>query len=108
MKARRYLSLCLLAGVVAFGVGLAASWLLGRAASATDGSGAAAAVAPDPVVLDGTVDASGAASTIHVAKFEVTIAEWNRCAADGSCSFTPRGRPGQSDDHPVTGVRMPT
>ena len=106
MKTRRYLSLCLLAGVLAFGVGSAASWLLGRAASATDGAGAAAAVAPElvPVALEGTVDGSGAARTIHVAKFEVTIADWDRCAADGGCSFTPRRRPGQSDDHPVTGV----
>ena len=106
MKTRRYLSLCLLAGVLAFGAGSTASWLLGRAASATDGAGAAAAVAPElvPVVLDGTVDASGAARTIHVAKFEATIAEWDRCAADGGCSFTPRRRPGQSDDHPITGV----
>ena len=106
MKTRRYLSLCLLAGVLAFGVGSAASWLLSRAASAT----AAAAVAPElvPVVLDGpadgTADGPGTARTIHVAKFEVTIAEWDRCAADGGCSFTPRRRPGQGGDHPVTGV----
>ena len=105
MKTGRYLLLCLLAGVLAFGVGSAAPWLLSRAESATGGAGAAA-VAPElvPVVLDGTVDASGAARTIHVAKFEVTIAEWDRCAADGGCSFMPRRRPGQSDDHPVTGV----
>ena len=106
MRTRRYLALCLVAGVVAFGVGSAASWLPGRAASPADGAGPAPAAAPElvPVVLDGTVDASGAARTIHVAKFEVTIAEWSRCAADGGCSFTPRRRPGQSDDHPVTGV----
>ena len=106
MKTRRYLSLCLLAGVLAFGAGSAASWLLGRTASATAGAGAAAAVVPElvPVALDGNVDAAGAARTIHVAKFEVTIAEWDRCAADGGCSFTPRRRPGQRGDHPVTGV----
>ena len=106
METRRYLALCLLVGVIAFGAGSAASWLPGRAASAPNGAGAGADAAPEfvPVVLDGTVDASGVARTIHVAKFEVTIGEWDRCAAGGGCSFTPRRRPGQSDDHPVTGV----
>ena len=107
MRTRRYLSLCLLAGVLAFGVGSAASWLLSRTASATGGKGAfAVALLPElvPAVLDETVDASAATRTIRVAKYEVSIAEWDRCVADGGCSFTPRRRPWQNDDHPVTGV----
>ena len=107
MKTQRYLALCLVAGVLAFGVGSAASWLLSRTASATGGDGAfAEALLPElvPAVLDETVDASGTPRTIHVAKYEVTIAEWNRCAANGGCFFTPRRRPWQSDDHPITGV----
>lgn len=107
MKARRYLVLCVLAGGLAFGAGSAASWLLSRTASATGGDGPVAeALLPElvPVVLDETVDASGAARTIRVAKYEVTIADWDRCAAGGTCSFTPRRRPWQNDDHPVTGV----
>lgn len=107
MKAGRYLALCLLAGGLAFGVGSAASWLLSRTASATGGDGPVAeAVVPEfvAVVLDESVDSSGAARTIHVAKYEVTIAEWARCAGDGGCSFTARRRPHQRGDHPVTGV----
>ena len=107
MKTRRYLTVCLVAGGLAFGVGSAASWLLSRTASATGGDGAfAEAVRPElvPAVLDETVDASRATRTLHVAKYEVSIAEWDRCAADGGCSFTPRRRPWQNDDHPVTGV----
>ena len=107
MKARRYLALCVIATGLAFGAGSAASWLLSRTALATGGNGPVAeAVLPEfvPVVLDGTVDASGSARTIHVAKYEVTIADWDRCAADGGCSFTPRRRSYQRDDHPVTGV----
>ena len=107
MKIGRYAALCLLAGGVAFGAGSAVSWLPSRTVSATDGDGTAAtAVLPDlvPVVLDEAVDASGAARTIHVAKYEVTIADWDRCAADGACTFTPRRRPYQSGDHPITGV----
>ena len=107
MKTRRYLALGVLAGGLAFGAGSAASWLLSRTASATGGDGPVAeAVVPElvAVVLNESVDASGTARTIHVAKYEVTIADWDRCAADGGCSFTPRRRPYQSDDHPVTGV----
>ena len=107
MKTRRYLSLCLVAGVLAFGVGSAASWLLGRTAQATFGDGGAAAdLMPElvAVVLDDAVDSSGTARIIHIARYEVTIAEWDRCAADGGCAFTPRRRPYQRDDHPVTGV----
>ena len=106
-KARRFVALCLVTGVLAFSVGSAASWLLGRTTTATDGDGAVAVVKlPElvPTALDETVAASGFARTIHVAKYEVTIAEWDRCAARGGCSFTPRRRPWQSDDHPVTGV----
>ena len=107
MKARRYLALCLLAGGVAFGAGSAASWLLGRTDSATNGRGAAAAE-PLPelvaVALDEAESPSGAAPVVHVARYEVTIAEWDRCAADGGCAFTPRRRPSQAADHPVTGV----
>ena len=107
MKARRYLIGCVLAGGVAFGAGSAASWLLGSTAPATGTDGVVAeAVVPEfvPVALDETVDASSGARTIHVAKYEVTIADWERCAAHGGCSFTPRRRPWQNDDHPVTGV----
>ena len=50
MKTRRFLARCLVAGVVAFGVGSAASWLPGRTATATGGGGALAeAVLPKPV-----------------------------------------------------------
>ena len=107
MRTRRYLALCLVAGVLAFGVGSAASWLPSLTASVTGGDGAVAgALLPElvPATLDETVDASGTTRTIHVAKYEVTIAEWDRCAADGGCSFTPRRRPWQGEDHPVTGV----
>ena len=107
MKAGRYLALCLLAGGLAFGAGSAAPWLLSHTASTTGGDGPVAeAVVPElvAVVLDESVDSSGAARTIHVAKYEVTIAEWARCTGDGGCSFTPRRRPHQRGDHPVTGV----
>ena len=40
MTTPRYVALCLVAGVLAFGAGSAASWLLGRTASATGGDGA--------------------------------------------------------------------
>ena len=105
MKTKRFLALCLVAGVAAFGVGSAASWLPNRTATATGGDGAVAAL-PElvPAALDETAAASGAARTVHVAKYEVTIAEWDRCAARGGCSFTPRRRPWQNEDHPVTGV----
>ena len=98
MQTWRFLSLCLVSGVVAFGVGSAVSWLPSRTA--------AEAALPElvPAALDETAAASGAAGTIHVAKYEVTIAEWDRCAARGGCSFTPRRRPWHRDDHPVTGV----
>ena len=107
MKTERFVALCLVGGVVAFGVGTAASSLLGHTESASGGGRAfAEALLPElvPAVLDESVDASGTARTIHVAKYEVTIAEWDRCASDGGCSFTPRRRPWQSGDHPVTGV----
>ena len=107
MKTKRFPVLCLVAGVVAFGVGSAAPSLLSHTALATGGDGAfAEALLPElvPAVLDESVDASGTARTIHVAKYEVTVAEWDRCAENGGCSFTPRRRPWQSDDHPVTGV----
>ena len=107
MKAGRYLALCLLAGGVAFGAGSAAAWLMGRTDSAMNGSGAAAAE-PLPelvaVTLGESESASGAAPVIHVARYEVTISDWDRCAADGGCAFTPRKRPNQAADHPVTGV----
>ena len=107
MKARRYLALCLLAGGVAFGAGSAASWLLGRTGSAASAS-AKEAAEPLPelvaVALDESASASGAAPVIHVARYEVTIADWDRCAADEGCAFTPRKRPNQAADHPVTGV----
>ena len=107
MKTTRYLALCLAAGALAFGVGSAATWLLGRTASETGGDGAfAEALLAQlvPAALDESVDASGAFRTIHVAKYEVTVAEWDRCAAEGGCTFKPRRRPWQSGDHPVTGV----
>ena len=50
MKTRRYLSLCLLAGVLAFGVGSAAPGLLGPAESATGVTAATSELVP--VVLD--------------------------------------------------------
>ena len=105
MKARRYIAVCLLAGGLAFGAGSAASWLLSRTASGGSGSFAVDAL-PElvTVTLDEAVGSSGTARTIHVAKYEVTIADWDRCAGDGGCSFTPRRRPYQSADHPVTGV----
>ncbi|WP_299687123.1 SUMF1/EgtB/PvdO family nonheme iron enzyme [uncultured Tateyamaria sp.] len=36
---------------------------------------------------------------LYVQKFEVTVAEWNRCANDGACALTLRSRP---DQDPVT------
>ena len=107
MKTRRYLSLCLLAGALAFGVGSAASWLLSRTAQATFGDGRMAhGTMPElvAIVVDDAADSSGAIRTIHVAKYEATIADWDRCVADGGCSFTPRRQPYQRDDHPITGV----
>ena len=106
MKTRRYLAVCLAAGALAFGAGSAASWLLGRTASTTGGGPVAEAMWPElvPVVLDEAVGGPGPVRTLHVAKYEVTVAEWDRCASHGGCSFTPRRRPWQNDDHPVTGV----
>ena len=98
------MALCLLAGGLAFGVGSAASWLPSCTASATDGSSPAAAeVLPElvTVALDEAVDSSGAARTIHVAKYEIAITDWNRCAAAGDCTFTPRRRPYQDGDPPA-------
>ena len=107
MKARRYIAVCLLAGGLAFGAGSAASLLLSRTASTTGGSDTVGAeTLPElvTVALDESVDSSGGARTIHVAKYEITVGAWDRCAADGGCSFTPRRRPYQNADHPVTGV----
>ena len=70
--------LCLLVGVLAFGVGSAASWLLSRTAQATFGDGGAAAgLTPElvAVVQDDAVDSSGTARIVHVGKYEVTIAD---------------------------------
>ena len=57
MQTRSYLSLCLVAGVVALGIGSAASWLPGRTATATSVDGAVAVAAlPElvPAAPDGT------------------------------------------------------
>ncbi|GLQ27392.1 formylglycine-generating enzyme family protein [Sulfitobacter pacificus] len=42
---------------------------------------------------------------VYVQRHEVTIAEWNRCAADGACALTLRARPDQEAARtPATGL----
>lgn len=55
-------------------------------------------MADSPVVLpDGR--------ELHVQKYEVTVAEWNRCHADGACSLELRPPAGQPADRiPATGL----
>ena len=43
--------------------------------------------------------------TFYAQRHEVTIAEWNRCAADGSCGLTLRARPDREEaTTPATGL----
>lgn len=42
---------------------------------------------------------------LYVARYEVTISEWNRCADAGACTLSLRPRPGQNPETtPATGV----
>lgn len=54
--------------------------------------------APDPLILpDGRA--------LYAARFEVTVAEWNRCAEDGACVIALKPRPGQDPTTtPATGI----
>ena len=109
MTTTKFVSLSLLAGCLAFAAGSAASWLLGRTASGIGASGDVRAADLLPalvaVELDETTAATpGRPSTIHVARFEVTFRDWDRCVADGGCAYQPRKRRYQAADHPVTGV----
>lgn len=59
-------------------------------------------VADAPVTVPVSV-AGGA--TIAVMPFEITVAEWNRCHASGTCRLQLRTRQGQSaEDMPATGL----
>ncbi len=40
----------------------------------------------------------------QISKFEITIAQWNICFADGGCERKAKKRRYQSDDHPVTRI----
>ena len=55
-------------------------------------------MAAQPVVMeDGRL--------LYAQRFEVTVAEWNRCAADDACSLTLRARPDQDPTTtPATGL----
>lgn len=63
---------------------------------------------PDPVFLPDmarspVVMPDGRA--FYAQKHEVTVAEWNRCAADGACEVTLRARPDQEETTtPATGL----
>lgn len=63
---------------------------------------------PAPVHLPEMASAPITLSTGHalyVQRFEVTIAEWNVCAAEGGCSLTLRARPDQDAAvTPATGL----
>ena len=108
MKTTAFITWALLASCLAFGVGSAASWLLGRPASASgDGSGVSDPLLPDLVAV--TLEAapegeSEATRVIFVGKHEVTIAGWEQCVDAGACDHRPRQRRYQGADHPVTGV----
>ena len=108
MKTTAFITWALLASCLAFGAGSAASWLLGRPASASgDGSGVSDPLLPDLVAV--TLEAapegeSEATRVIFVGKHEVTIAGWEQCVDAGACDHRPRQRKYQGADHPVTGV----
>ncbi len=47
----------------------------------------------------------GPDGTLYVARFEVTISEWNRCADDGACLLRIKPKPGDDPDlTPATGL----
>lgn len=109
MTTTRFVSLSLLAGCLAFAAGSAAPWLLGRAASVsgTGGDFRAADLLPALVAVkleEAPAAAPGRPRTLHIARFEVTIGDWDRCVAAGGCPYQPRKRRDQAADHPVTGV----
>ena len=106
MKVKSFLSRSLLAGCLAFGVGLAASWLLSQLDSDASAKGHLAAdLLPDLVTVTLEEEATpGELDVLHVARYEVTIAHWDQCVAAGGCAYEPPRRQYQSADHPVTGV----
>ena len=109
MTTTRFVSLSLLAGCLAFAAGSAASWLLGRTAPGIGASGDVRAADLLPALVAVELDETTAATpgrprTIHVARFEVAIRDWDRCVADGGCAYQPRKRRYQAADHPVTDV----
>ena len=109
MTTTRFVTLSLLAGCLAFAAGSAASWLLGRTASVTGASGDGRVDGLLPALVAVELEAAAAATpggsrTIHVARFEVAIRDWDRCVADGGCAYQPRMRRYQAADHPVTDV----
>ncbi|MFL4471289.1 formylglycine-generating enzyme family protein [Tateyamaria armeniaca] len=83
-------------GLIGFGVAAAAIWV------ALSGRGPDRSYLPDmtnaPIVLsDGRA--------IYVQRFEVTIAEWNICVAEGACALPLRARPDQDATiTPATGL----
>ncbi|MBT4703765.1 MAG: SUMF1/EgtB/PvdO family nonheme iron enzyme [Rhodospirillaceae bacterium] len=40
----------------------------------------------------------------YISRYEITIAQWNRCFQDGGCSHKAKQRRYQTDSHPVTRV----
>ena len=109
MTTTRFVSLSLLAGCLAFAAGSAASWLLVRTAPGIGASGDVRAADLLPALVAVELDETTAATpgrprTIHVARFEVAIRDWDRCVADGGCAYQPRKRRYQAADHPVTDV----
>ena len=109
MTTTRFVSLTLLAGCLALAAGSAASWRLSRTASGAgtsdDGRGAELLPALVTVELEEPTAATpGGPRTIHVARYETAIRDWDRCVADGGCGYKPRKRRYHAADHPVTDV----
>ncbi len=83
---------------VAIGIVLAAALLL-WAALTRDGPD----FALDPLMAELPVQVDG--KSMHVMKYEVTIAEWDRCHQDGGCALQLRARPNQDPaETPATGL----
>ncbi|MDD9978971.1 MAG: SUMF1/EgtB/PvdO family nonheme iron enzyme [Boseongicola sp.] len=62
---------------------------------------------PDPSLLPEFADEVwvGSDGPLFVARYEVTISEWNRCVYDGDCSIELKPRPGfDPDTTPATGL----
>lgn len=90
---RRKMSLCFaILGLVAVGIAWVAHTLRDPDPSYLPVMAEKAVVLPD-------------GRSVYAQKFEVTVAEWNRCASDGGCALTLRARPDQDPaTTPATGL----